>query len=182
METSETEQPNDFVSLFFKKYGGIREAVKLASEISDEDKIDLPTLFKDFAKAYIGSPASTRPSVYRVLSHPDIKMSFEEFCNENNIVLVAPPLCTAKESKTMWHDAKMMYEGYLLASKGEEKETKILKIYNYQAETVENALRLCANTLNSHSKETCLDRDVMQAWSFIKNVLTGEIDKEVKRF
>ena len=56
-----------------------------------------------------------------------------------------------------------------------------LSIYEFQAKRIEDTLRLVANTLKSHSKETCLDRDVMQSWEFIKNVLNKDIDKNVNR-
>lgn len=58
---------------------------------------------------------------------------------------------------------------------------KKLTIYEYQARDIEDCLRKVANTLCSHSKETCLDRDVMQCWQWMKNVLTDNIDAMVKR-
>jgi hypothetical protein len=57
-----------------------------------------------------------------------------------------------------------------------------LEIYKFQAEHLENTLRLVSNLLNSQNKETCLDRDIIQAHEFIKNVLNKDIDKRVKRF
>jgi len=57
-----------------------------------------------------------------------------------------------------------------------------LKIYKFQAKRIEDTLRLVANRLKSHTKTTCLDRDIMQSWEMIKNVLSGEIDKHVNRF
>lgn len=54
---------------------------------------------------------------------------------------------------------------------------KELKIYEHQAKEIEDTLRMVANRLKSHSKETCLDRNVIQSWEMIQNVLTGEIDK-----
>lgn len=56
-----------------------------------------------------------------------------------------------------------------------------LKIYEFQAKHIEDTLRIVANVLKSHSKETSLDRDVMQSWGMIKNVLNKDIDKQVKR-
>ena len=56
-----------------------------------------------------------------------------------------------------------------------------LTIYKFQARRIEDALRLVAKTLKSKSKETCLDRDVMQSWEFIKNVLNEDINKQVNR-
>jgi len=61
--------------------------------------------------------------------------------------------------------------------KGMDKIT----IYRFQAENIEDAFRLAARALESHKKETCMDRDVMWAWQTIKNVLSGEIDKFVPR-
>lgn len=57
---------------------------------------------------------------------------------------------------------------------------KELKIYKFQAEQIEDTLRMCANVLESHSKETCIDRNIMQSWQMIKNVLEGKIDEHVK--
>ena len=48
---------------------------------------------------------------------------------------------------------------------------KELKIYEFQAKNIEDTLRLVARTLESKSKKTCLDRDIMQSWQTIKNVL-----------
>jgi len=59
---------------------------------------------------------------------------------------------------------------------------KELTIYEFQAEEIQNALRLVANLLESHKKETCLDRNVMQAKQMIENVLAGKIDTHVSRF
>ena len=58
---------------------------------------------------------------------------------------------------------------------------KDLKIYEFQANRIAETLRLVANTLNSKSKETCLDRDVMQSLQMIRNVLDEKIDKYVQR-
>lgn len=56
-----------------------------------------------------------------------------------------------------------------------------LKIYKFQAEQIEDTLRLVARVLKSQSKETSIDRDVMQSWEMIKNVLNKEPDKIVIR-
>lgn len=58
---------------------------------------------------------------------------------------------------------------------------KKLTIYEYQAKQIEDTLRLVANTLKSHPKTTSLDRDVMQSWAMIKNVLNDKIDERVIR-
>ncbi len=58
---------------------------------------------------------------------------------------------------------------------------KELKIYEFQAKQIEDTLRMVANRLNSSPKGTSLDRDIMQSWGMILNVLTQEINKEVKR-
>ena len=57
---------------------------------------------------------------------------------------------------------------------------KQLTIYEFQAKSIENALRLCSNVLNSQSKETCLDRQVIQALKFIRNSIAGTPEKQVK--
>lgn len=56
-----------------------------------------------------------------------------------------------------------------------------LIIYKFQAEQLENTLRLVANLLKSQSKETCLDRDIMQSWQMVKNVIEGKPEKRVSR-
>lgn len=58
---------------------------------------------------------------------------------------------------------------------------KELKIYEFQAKQIEDTFRLVSNLLGSKDKISSLDRDVMQSWEMIKNVLSGEIDKQVKR-
>jgi hypothetical protein len=58
---------------------------------------------------------------------------------------------------------------------------KELKIYDFQAKRIEDTLRLVARTLESKGKTTSLDRDVMQSWEMIKNVLTEKIDTHVPR-
>ena len=58
---------------------------------------------------------------------------------------------------------------------------KELKIYEYQAKQIEDTLRLIANHLESHDNETCLDRDIMQSWGMIKNVINENPDKQVRR-
>lgn len=60
-----------------------------------------------------------------------------------------------------------------------------LIIYKYQAEAIHNALRLAKRILKSDqkgSKQTCMDRDILQAFKMIENVLAGDIDKQVGRF
>ena len=58
---------------------------------------------------------------------------------------------------------------------------KELKIYEFQAKQIEDTFRLVARTLESKSKTTSLDRDVMQSWEMIKNVLAEKIDVHVPR-
>lgn len=58
---------------------------------------------------------------------------------------------------------------------------KELKIYEFQAKQIEDTLRLVANRLESKNRETSLDRDVMQSWEMIKNVLKEQIDVRVPR-
>lgn len=57
-----------------------------------------------------------------------------------------------------------------------------LTINKFQAEQIEDTLRLVANILKSRSKETCLDRDIMQSWEMIKNVLNEDHTKTVTRY
>ena len=56
-----------------------------------------------------------------------------------------------------------------------------LKIYMFQAKQIEDTFRLVARVLDSKSKTTSIDRDVMQSWEMIKNVLNKDIDKHVQR-
>ena len=58
---------------------------------------------------------------------------------------------------------------------------KELKIYEYQAKRIEDTFRLVARLLESDKKLTCLDRDIMQSFGIIKNVLSERIDDNVKR-
>lgn len=58
---------------------------------------------------------------------------------------------------------------------------KELKIYEFQAKQIEDTIRLVATTLESKSKTTSLDRDIMQSWEMIKNVLAEKIDVHVPR-
>lgn len=56
-----------------------------------------------------------------------------------------------------------------------------IMIYRFQAENIEDAFRLASRALESHKRETCMDRDIMWAWQTIKNVLEGKIDERVPR-
>ena len=58
---------------------------------------------------------------------------------------------------------------------------KELKIYEFQARQIEDTFRLISNLLESKTKQTCLDRDIMQSWEMIKNVLAEQIDTYVPR-
>jgi hypothetical protein len=57
-----------------------------------------------------------------------------------------------------------------------------LTIYEFQAKRIEDTFRMVANALKSHSKTTCLERDVMQSWEMIKNVINKDFKKDVGRF
>ena len=58
---------------------------------------------------------------------------------------------------------------------------KELKIYEFQAKQIEDTFRMVANRLESRSKKTSLDRDIMQSWAMIKNVLSETIDENISR-
>lgn len=58
---------------------------------------------------------------------------------------------------------------------------KELKIYEFQAKQIEDTFRLVARILESQNKETSVDRDVMQSWQYIKNVLDEKINERVPR-
>lgn len=57
-----------------------------------------------------------------------------------------------------------------------------LKIFRFQAKRIEDTLRLVANALQAYNKDTCLNRDIMQSWEMIQNVLDEHIEKQVDRF
>jgi hypothetical protein len=56
-----------------------------------------------------------------------------------------------------------------------------LIIYKFQAKAIEDALRSAARIFKSQSKTTCVDRDIIESWQYIQNVIDGNIDKEVER-
>lgn len=45
-------------------------------------------------------------------------------------------------------------------------------IHKFEAEHIEDTLRIIANILKSRKKETCADRQVMKSIELIKRVLT----------
>lgn len=59
---------------------------------------------------------------------------------------------------------------------------KELKIYEYQAKHVRDALQLVSRLLDCKTKETCLDRDVMQAIQMMNSVLEENPDVVANRF
>lgn len=63
----------------------------------------------------------------------------------------------------------------------DRKGMEVLKIYRFQAEQIENTFRLVQRIFECHKKESSVDRDVMQSWQMIKNVLSGKIDDHVSR-
>jgi len=44
-------------------------------------------------------------------------------------------------------------------------------IYKYQLEAIKDTLRMTANVLKSHSKETCLDRCIMKSIEMVDDTL-----------
>ena len=48
---------------------------------------------------------------------------------------------------------------------------KTITIPIWQLEDIENTLRMCSNTLESHAKKTCLDRCICKSWEFAKSAL-----------
>jgi len=57
-----------------------------------------------------------------------------------------------------------------------------LVFHEFQAKQIEDTFRLVARSLGSKTKTTSFDRDVMQSWEMIKNVLAEKIDTHVPRF
>lgn len=60
-------------------------------------------------------------------------------------------------------------------------EEQLITIPLWQAKNIEDCFRIVANHLNSKSKKTSMDRDIMQAWQWVKNAIAGESDKRVFR-
>lgn len=58
---------------------------------------------------------------------------------------------------------------------------KELIILEFQAKHIEDTLRKVNNAMESHKKETCIGRDIMQAWEMILNVIAETPNKHVKR-
>ncbi|MEJ8803147.1 hypothetical protein [Pontibacter sp. H249] len=56
-----------------------------------------------------------------------------------------------------------------------------LTIYKFQAEHIQDTLRLVSRLLKSESKTTSMDRDIVQAKAMIENCLAGKIDTHVPR-
>jgi len=59
---------------------------------------------------------------------------------------------------------------------------KELKIYEYQAKHILDVLELTSRYNKSSKKETCYDRDVVEALGMIKNILDKKPDELVKRY
>ena len=57
---------------------------------------------------------------------------------------------------------------------------KELKIYEFQAKEIEDALRMVNNAFACHLKTTCLDRTVMRAYEMIQNIIAEQPDKQIK--
>jgi len=53
-----------------------------------------------------------------------------------------------------------------------------LLIYKFQAEQIEDTLRVVANILDSRKKTSCIDRDIMQSIEMIKK----GFDKNIETF
>lgn len=56
-----------------------------------------------------------------------------------------------------------------------------IKIHKHQLKQIQETLRMCANALKSHTRETCLDRDVMHSWNISKALLNGDDATKLKR-
>lgn len=72
---------------------------------------------------------------------------------------------------SIWKDSSPVSEGM-----------KELVIYKFQADHIEDTFRKVINLLGSIPRETCLDRDIMEADGMIKNVLKGEPKQVVPRY
>lgn len=58
----------------------------------------------------------------------------------------------------------------------------MVEIPRWQLKQIEDALRIASNILDSNSKKTSADRDIVQARKFAKNALEGNSDEIVSRF
>jgi predicted transcriptional regulator len=56
-----------------------------------------------------------------------------------------------------------------------------LKIYEYQAKQIEDTFRIVARILESKDRKTSVDRDIMQSWAMIKDVLNKDITNVYSR-
>lgn len=56
-----------------------------------------------------------------------------------------------------------------------------LKIYEYQAKQIEDTFRMVARILESKDRKTSVDRDIMQSWAMIKDVLNKDITNVYSR-
>jgi len=56
-----------------------------------------------------------------------------------------------------------------------------LKIYEFQAKAIKEALEMASRLLECQTKTTCFDRDMMVSIGMIKNVLNKKIDTHVER-
>jgi hypothetical protein len=56
---------------------------------------------------------------------------------------------------------------------------KEIIIYEFQLETIIEALRITSNIHKSSEGKTCHDRQVRQAYEYAKNAIKGEKDIEV---
>lgn len=56
---------------------------------------------------------------------------------------------------------------------------KEITIYEFQLETILEALRITSNIHGSHKGKTCHDRQVRQAYQYAKNALEGKKDIQV---
>lgn len=54
----------------------------------------------------------------------------------------------------------------------------LLNIPRWKAETIENALRLCANQLGCRTEKTALDREVMLAIKHVKDLILTKDHKD----
>jgi hypothetical protein len=57
-----------------------------------------------------------------------------------------------------------------------------IEVDRYILIRIENTLRLCANTLNSYDKNTCLDRDIIADLNRVRKILNGQEITGLERF
>lgn len=101
----------------------------------------------------------------------------------------APPIATTEErANKLWDEIANTqindpFEFDLTDAKPIKAvdEQQLITIPLWQAKKIEDCFRIVSNHLKSEFKSSCMDRDIMQSYEWIKNAIAGESDKQVFR-